>query len=180
VNACREFFDKFGDEGEKVKLLQRLEDAVAWEDLSASEYSPGPVASDEDLTRVWVNPVHYNEATRQLTPGAIIDANSHGMSCDRTRFRDVQDSLAARAEQLQRSMPNPAMVAKRVCGFSLFGVGAVRSIQFEARRAFGIYDTALSFNASHSEVCAIVAGKHAWRSVRSQLFELAKASFVER
>ena len=73
-NPCRDFFARNAENSEVVKELQNQHaDLVAWEKLSASDHSIGPVEQTEVIYRQILHTVHIDAETKTLKPPAVDD-----------------------------------------------------------------------------------------------------------
>lgn len=176
---CREFFETNAENDKICKALQDLplDVLLTWESLSASEHSPGPVENDENLVRYWHNPIHYDQSTGLLTPTAVDDVASHGLSVNREEHLALAQILQQAKERVERI--NQKALGKPVrsmAGHSTFSALEIREFLAGlpvARRALAVYDVAEKDDKSHAVICQIVSNKQDARSVRSQLRELA-------
>ena len=179
ANPCEEFFEKHADCDEKVKELQKLPEALAWEKISASPHSPGIVNPGEVLGRQVTHPTFYDENKQKIKPSWFDDATSRGMSTDRlayTTTRDIADRAIARAAKWNTD--NPTKPPRTFHSIGKLAVDDVRSLTFESTQAFAIYDTALKTNVAHADICLVAASKEA-RSLRVSLYEMAETIFVD-
>jgi hypothetical protein len=182
---CVEFFQQDAGNIELCKELQKLSEDVqiVWESESASPDSPGIVEDAEILARQVLDPAFYDQATGEPKPTLFEHASSVGASVNRllhTTSDQVHEHGKARA--LERSDPGKP---KTYVGYVTVNAGEVRRVvtggnAIGRRRGFGIYDTALPNDTSHADVCQLVSDRAQGRSVRLQLFELAKSSKLER
>jgi hypothetical protein len=178
--GCRQFFDANIENNDICKDLQKipLETQVAWESESASEYSPGPIESHEDLVRYWLNPVHYDSATQKLKPTAFDEAARFGASVNRLQhvsLTDVQHIAQSRVDSWNQSRGDKPM--RTVIGYSVFRTAEIREVLAgaEARRALGAYDTAQQSDTSHGDICQIASDVQGGRSARYHLRDLANS-----
>ncbi|MBY0499321.1 MAG: hypothetical protein K2P74_06895 [Nitrosomonas sp.] len=179
---CADFFSSQVENKEKCKALQKISECilVKWENESASLYSPGPVENDEILYRQIISPIHYEEETNTLTPGAFNDVSDKGLSVDRARYStkdQIDENANLRAQK--HNIVNPSKKTRSYIGIINFACNDVRGIivkenaESPDRRGFGVYDTASSDNQSHADICQIVNSKALGRSARSKIRDLA-------
>lgn len=173
TNPCLAFFQAHASDKQKVANLPSTPEAVAWESLTASIDSPGVVRDEELLARLIFSPIHVDAGTGTLTPAAFNDAHDKGLSVERLTYRLLTDVFAlGRARALARREGDaPSRVLHAV---GLFKCAALRAVLHDGVRAVAVYDTALSDNTAHADICALVRAKKAWRSVRSRLIELVE------
>jgi hypothetical protein len=178
-NPCSEFFAQHINNPEKVKELQKIEERINWEVITASEYSPSTVVNEEDICRQILRPTHVNIHNNELKPTAFDDVANKGLSVDRLRFCDLDKiKQVAIGRVTQYNMLADPERVRTFFAIAKFVVRDVRSIMFNEHRCFGIYDTARPDNVAHADICQIVSGKFAGRSVRSKLIDLAKLELV--
>jgi hypothetical protein len=172
VNPCAEFFAA-NCGADVAALLQHVPDAAAWEALSASPHSPGPVDGGERVVRVVYSPIHVDAQTGQLKPSVVDEASSRGCSvqreahCPIPAVWDMGERIAAEKTAQEPAKP------RAVQAVTVLAVAAVRALQAGGKRAVAVYDTALPDNIAHADVCVLTPGRQERRSARAQLFELA-------
>ena len=188
VKQCRAFFDVYRGDKEICKKLQALPEAVqlAWEFESASCHSPGIVANDELLCRQVLDPTHFDQVSGTIKPTFFDDASDKGASCHRlnhTSPEHVKAITLARTEAM--NFNPPATGSRTAIGYTTFDAGEVRCIRpaFSppaslVRRGVAVYDTGLAEDNSHADVCQLVSGRQEGKSVRAQLWRLAKDRLV--
>ena len=174
ANACRAFFEEQrSNPGKVVELLDHPE-AVIWESLPASEFSPGPVASEEAVLRKCFNPIHFEAETGELKPSAFTDVKARGGSVDRlshTTMEAVIDQGRASAEAKNAESTDKDLRTLRA--LVRLPVAELRAMTSEDRRLYAVYDTALQSNKAHADICLISGGGQAARSARLQIMDLA-------
>lgn len=174
-NACSDFFSANAKDPQKVKSLQAQQARWAWESLSASAHSPGVVQAEETLARMIFTP-HWDPVTNKPTPNAIEDAANKGLSVDRLLHATLayvqRRAEEARAVELVQAEQGRV---RRLESIMWLKASAVRAIQWDGKQAFGIFDTALPDNRAHADVCQLVPGKQAWRSIKASLYKLLSA-----
>ena len=179
MNCC-EFFESVKDNLTYCKALQTHPEDVqlSWEGESASASSPSPVISDEILVRQVIDPTHYDHVSNNIAPTFFDDASSRGASCHRIKhitIEKVKEIAEARVAIVNLDPPKTGI--RRAIGFTKLSALAVRNVFPESmpnRRGSAVYDTAKSDDISHADICQLVSGKQEGKSVRAQLFMLAK------
>lgn len=178
---CKEFFDsvKRGESKLSKELQTRSESIqVAWEDESASSYSPGVVQNAEVLARQIVDPTHFDRVTGTIKPTFFDDAASIGASCHRLNYIDYQTIQKMTEQRVAQANQNPPSTGPRTAiGYASVTAKEVRSIRPGSnpnRRGSAVYDTAKSDDNSHADICQLVSNRQEGKSVRAQLWELAK------
>ena len=177
-NPCLEFFQEHGENKEKVKLLQVHPKLAEFESFTASSLSPCPVANDEDLLRQVFNPLHVELDTGELKPSAFADATDKGMSVDRLRYRQQEESFEAGHARAEVANARPGASPRTLHGLAKLKAKSVRELRSGDIQCFGVYDTALADNTAHADICQLIQDKKAARSARSRLLDLAKGSIV--
>jgi hypothetical protein len=138
------------------------------------------------LCRQVLDPTHFDQVSGTIKPTFFDDASDKGASCHRlahTSVEDVKGMTMARAEAM--NINPPATGPRTAIGYTTFGAGEVRSIRPASsppapivRRGAAVYDTGLPEDGSHADVCQLVAGRQEGKSVRAQLWKLAKDRLV--
>lgn len=183
MNCC-EFFDSLREVSEPCKVLQSHPEAVhlKWETESASKHSPSPVGNDETLARQVVDPTHFDHVTGTIKPTFFDDASSIGASCHRTKYISDQAIFERTNSRVAISNQNPPKSGlKKAIGYAILTVSEIRSISTfsePVRRGAAVYDTAKEDDISHADVCQLVPGRQDGKSVRAQLFMLARDRLV--
>lgn len=181
-------FERAAVEGGLAGVLQTLTEAeqTELEQTPATADSPGVIQTSEGLIRALDQPVHFVDG--EFTPSAFGDAQSRGLSINRPSHISISEALqlaysrvaAVNRRQLELAAatgtsPPPARSTVAYATFSTAELRAVCwSLQGPSRRAFGVYDTGKPDDPSHGDVCLLIAGKQAWRSVREVLYQQAR------
>jgi hypothetical protein len=179
---CIEFFSQNSTNIQKCKLLQDIQEdtLLTWELETASEHSPCPVKDTEYLYRQIISPIHYDEETNTLTPTAFDDASNKGLSVNRESYATEEQISCMAYERVNSfNISNPDKPQRTFSGIVRFFCNDVRQITIKMQqdlypiRGFCVYDTALEYDESHSDICQIVKNKAHGRSARSKLRDLA-------
>lgn len=181
---CRQFFDANRENREYCKLLQQIPEdhQLAWESLSASEFSPGVVQNDEKLVRRVEDPTHFDAITGKIKPTFFDDASNKGASCFRlkhTTLVQIADNARKYVDEINKNPPSTGV--RTAIGYATFSADEVRKVLAPTeppRRGAAVYDTGLQNEPAHADVCQLVSGKQAAKSVRAQLFLIAKDRLV--
>lgn len=182
--TCREFFEAHKGNLEVCKALQNvsLDEQLAWEGEQASSHSAGPVQDDETLCRQVVDPTHFDSVTGTIKPTFFDDAANKGASCHRLQHTSPAHIQAMADSRVEASNANPpASGPKQAIGYATVAASEVRKITVAepaGRRGAAVYDTGQSDDPSHADVCQIVGGRQQGKSVRAQLWQLAKDRLV--
>lgn len=181
--GCREFFQANTENKDRCKALQEIcpDIQVVWETESASEFSPGPASNDETLFRQVLNPHHFDKISGTIKPTFFDDASDKGASVNRLGHTTVE--ILRQRTQLRIDQFNvnpPATGARELIGYTTITVEEIRAVIADTppRRALGVYDTAKREDWSHADICQLVSGKKLGKSVRAQLFQIAKTRLV--
>lgn len=183
--TCRKFFEENKENLQRCKNLQLVaaEKQILWETELASEHSHSTVASDEVLCRQVLDPTHYDKVNGTIAPTFFDDASSKGASCHRlflTTPEKIEELTLIRVAEQNMNPPNTG--PRVAIGYAQINASEVRSV-FSAiepiRRAAAVYDTAKSDDISHADICQLISGKHEGRSVRAQLYKMAKDRLVK-
>lgn len=174
TNPCCTFFANQARGPDWVKQLQQQPDRVQWEKLSASPFSPAAVADDEVICRIAFNPIYWDDDTRRLKPTFFADATSHGASSERLAYATMRAVWRKANKMATRYNANKQRKeARSVARIAPLPVVELRRLIYEAQRGVGVYDTALENDPAHADVCVLVAGKQASRSLRASLFDIS-------
>lgn len=174
TNSCRAFFEEQrSNPGKVVELLDHPE-AEIWESLAASEFSPGPVASEEAVLRKCFNPIHFEVETGELRPSAFADIKARGGSVDRpshtTREAVIEEG---RASAKAKNAESTDKELRSLRALVRLPVAELRAMTSQNKRLYAVYDTALQLNKAHADICLIAGGGQAARSARLQIMDLA-------
>lgn len=180
---CRQFFEQHAETSEVCKALQAQPEAdqLAWEHQKASLHSPAPVDDEELLCRQVVDPTHYDSVSGSIKPTFFDDASSRGASCHRLGYTSeakIHQMTLARVQA--HNAAAGAAVQRQAIGYAVMSASSMRNVRISptGRRGVGIYDTAKADDQSHADVCQLASGKQDGKSVRAQLWELAKVSLT--
>lgn len=180
---CCEFFQANAENTQRCKALQAISeiDQLAWETQSASALSPGPTVHDELLCRNVENPTHFDVLSGTIKPTFFDDASSKGASVNRlnhTTIAVVRRNAQSKVDVVNQNPPNTGV--RKLIGYTTITVAEVRSVLTDApaRRGLGVYDTAKPNDPSHADICQLVSGKQQGKSIRAQLYQIAKNRLV--
>lgn len=159
--------------GEKCKCLSSLKNqAVDQQYISISEFSPCAVNDNETLARQIFSPIHLDD-DGNFTPMALSDVFNKGLSTNRLSYKsDTDTHLAGESKAQNDRLHKPDRV---YLGFVKLETQQIRATAFENNgNAFGVYDTGLKNDPTHSDVCCIVPkpSKSAKIKLRLSLFKL--------
>lgn len=181
---CIKFFKENADNKERCKLLQEVsvDVQISWEAQSASEYSPGPVDDKEEVCRQVLNPTHFDPVNGTIRPTFFDDASDKGASVNRLNYKQVEvlrREAQCRVDKVNENPPSTGV--RELIGYATVMVEDVRKIFADnpPRRALGVFDTAKPDDESHADICQLVSGKRLGKSVRAQLFQIAKTRLVQ-
>lgn len=180
---CRLLFEQRPVDQEICKVLQEYPevDQLRWEQESATIHSPSPVRDEEVLCRHVVDPAHYDGVTGTIKPTFFSDASSRGASCHRLAYTsEARIHKLALARVSVHNVMVGAADHRQAIGYAMIRAAAVREIHVATggRRGAAIYDTAKADDVSHADICQLVSGKWDGKSVRAQLWQLAKDALV--
>lgn len=182
--VAREFFRLHAGTESLCKELQRLpgDTHLAWQQESVSDHSPEPVHDAEVLCRQVVDPAHFDRVTGTIKPTFFSDASSRGASCHRLRHTSHEAIRRFTEARVATANINPPPSGPRLAiGYATVLANEVRAIRPESNASCigaGVFDTAKIDDASHADVCQLVGGGQEGKSVRAQLFLLAKDRLV--
>jgi hypothetical protein len=180
-NACRDFFAAHADDKQKVKALQKIADALAWEEDTASDHSPGVVKNDEQIVRQVTHPNFFDDGSQKIKPIWFDDVANKGFSSDRLTYTTVEEVVhraQVRADDRNAKPENAGKTPVTVHSLGKLPVSRIREISCNDARAFGVYDTALSDNVAHADVCQLAHGTQEARSIRYELYKMTETVTV--
>lgn len=184
MSECQRFFQQHAAGGALSKEIQRIDapTQLAWEAQAVSLHSPCAVGDHEQLARQVLDPAFFDAATGEVRPTLFEDVSSRGASTNRMMYTSEQQLHARgidRATQSSAQSTHP----KTYIGFVSLPVLDVRSIMADLdgtqRRAFGVYDTGQKTDPSHADICQLISDRAVARSVRSQLYQMAKGALCK-
>ena len=180
--SALEFFEQHATAEARLTELQAKPEAtqVAWEAGTCSHHSPGPVQDEECLVRAFDQPTHYRDG--EILPAAFTDVAVRGLSCNRLNYTTIEAALARSSERVAQANARRGIDAaeRQTVAFATLSVAHLRSLMCGAppRRGLAVYDTGLEDDPSHADVCLLVSGKHAERSLRSSLFAATRETLA--
>lgn len=176
--SSKEFFEKHSNNPSKCEHLNKEPLRLVWQNEPASKYSPGPVSDDENLCRQVFSPIHIDMDNKTLKPTALSDAENKGLSV--FRLAHTKESEIINAGHSKALNDNLAGKPPRDFVATInMNAGEVRTIKnHEGKPGFGIYDTALEHQISHSDICHVEPGKQSFRSIRSKLLEIVQKNLT--
>jgi hypothetical protein len=134
--------------------------AIALELESVSSHSPRIVSSGEMIARQIYSPIHLDEDDEsKVTAAAFSDAADKGLSVDRLSYVPLSD--IAKAGNIKAQRDRDAGKKREYIGVTAAHVADVRSIvdSHDAKRVYGVYDSALMDAIHHADVCRVVPEK---------------------
>jgi hypothetical protein len=180
---CQSFFAEHKGDKELCKKLMLMGEAelLAWENETASVFSPGVVEDSEILYQQILDPTNLDEAKTGLHPMAFDTATGVGMSTNRFSYTTVDRLIAsgnARANSFNEK--NPTAKQRALWGFVPLRVSLIRSIisTYTGTRGLFVFDTALADDPSHADICQGVKEPKAVRGVRFELYNMVRASVL--
>ena len=180
--TCQDFFDVHLHNNDKCKLLQKERDKYAWQQETASRFSPLPVQDEESLIRQIISPIHLDNDSKTLKPTAFDDVFNKGLSVNRFNFitNEAQVIGAASLKTKAFNAINPAKPQRELHALTRFFAVNIRSLtDYENKFGLGIYDTALELDSSHADICHVsIDSKQNQRSIRSKLLDLANKNLT--
>jgi hypothetical protein len=176
-NPCLVFFEQHEGDNRKVCALREEPDALKWEDLTASRYSPGTVKPGERVLRLAFQPLHIDPETRSLKLSAVSDLKDKGFSVDRLSYISRERCIESGSKRAANAVLE-GRTPRELRAVATLGVHEVRAILVDGVQAVGVYDTAKKDNHAHADICQLVPEGRAGRSVRSRLLELCD-SYLE-
>lgn len=172
--SALEFFDQYPVAEARLTKLQAKPEAtqVAWEAEACSCHSPGPVQDKEWLIRAFDQPIHYRDG--KILPAAFTDVAVRGLSCNRLNYISIEAALTRSSKRVAQANAQRGIngAERQTVAYATFSVAYLRSLMYgdPPRRGLAVYDTGLEDDQSHADVCLLVSGKQAERSLRSSLF----------
>ncbi|RZF24628.1 hypothetical protein EVC45_37930 [Paraburkholderia sp. UYCP14C] len=180
-NACSDFFAEHAEDNQKVKALQKIPEALAWEGETASDHSPGVVKNEELIVRQVMHPNFFDDEKQKIKPIWFDDVTNRGFSSDRLAYTTVEEVIArakARADERNAKPENAEKPPVTVHSLGKLPVSRIREVICDDARAFGVYDTARADNISHTDVCQLANGTQKARSIRYELYAMTEHVLV--
>lgn len=129
------------------------------------DISPGVVRNDETLVRL-VPERHFDFVTKKIKPSLFEKASQNGMSV--IRLRGGKEGVSDQ------------QIKDKAIGFVTAMCQEIRSALHDGKRAFAVYDTAITDNIYHSDVCQTTCYPGAIAiKIRHQLYEIFSGTFCE-
>lgn len=150
----------------RALVAKGYETALAWEQQSASEHSPGIVKNPERVRHTFSAPQINGD---QATPAAFSSVASMGMSADRCDHATADETRARLSHHV---------------GHAEYGAEELRAMRdaqnMGDKQLVGVYDTALPNNVAHADVFQICrkSGKYPEFTIKELLFKLTKGRLV--
>lgn len=150
--SCQEIEQQYGDSGCKCIHFGRYFPNCQCEAESVSDHSPGPVKGEELLLRTLYSPIHINPTTGDVNPIYFRDAANRGLSVNRKMHIDEAElrvrieGKIARDRDADKKRDDFFRVLTARCD-------AVKGILEDGKRLFCVYDTAMSDDPSHADIC---------------------------
>ncbi len=183
-DACRATFQDmeppFVDK-RRAQHLDQQHPLCACQPHCVSEHSTGPVLDAEVLIRILISPQHMHRKRAEPMPASISSAELSGLSVFRedqatdTQIRRVAEDLVTLARQNGNAKAGVFGVLRFSCDAPRYLV-----IPLEDQPGYGVYDTGLKDNPSHSEIFQRVNGvaENIKLGRRTALFALIKQTFL--
>jgi hypothetical protein len=181
MTACSEFFERHSVDKDKVKALSVIGDRFDWErNQTASVHSPGLVADTEIICRQLHSPIYIDASTGKLKPTAFDDISNKGFSTDRLAHSSAEAIVESGRSRASHYNATCADESKRrsLIALAHLECSAIRNHRVAGGQALGIYDTAMSENIAHADLCAMFVDKQSLRSSRAFLFDLARVELL--
>lgn len=142
------------------KLSENYELALDLEKQKVSQFSSGVVEGEESLVRQIFSPIHYDSEEKEFTAMAFKDAQDKGLSVNRINKTSVSSIHKAGKSIVKRVIKRDPESDRVYVGFVSANCSAIRALRpgLDATQAFGVYDSSLEHDHSHSDVCMIKLG----------------------
>lgn len=174
--GCKNFFNAGHAKGELGTKLQQVNDVLAWELETASDFSPGVVENEEIILRQIFSPIHV-DANGKITPSGLNEAFTHGLSTNRLKYISEFDVVNKGIIKQDMDNQHPDKTDRKFVGIAEFVVSEIRGLTDQTGiKGLAVFDTALKDDTSHSDVFCFKP-KQNWRSLRSKLLPLANDKF---
>lgn len=184
IDEARAFFATNMGGGELSKHVQARpsDEQLAWERLSVSAVSPGPVINNEVLCRQIVSPVHFDADANEIRPNLFEDVIGKGASTHRRSYISDERLVEIAQDRVAQQNLNPPKTGPRtLIGYVSIEAAAVRTLRVDVealreQQVLAVYDTGNAKDPSHADICLLRRQKQAELSVKSQLYEKAKGT----
>ena len=154
--GCLELFCEGGLSGTSLQIRVDCEfPGFACERECCSPFSPGPVADDEQLAFLLINPTHYDEERRVVVPNAFRELTTRDLSTIRLAHATKEEVVETRGELVERGLARSQdRVIEEVC---VGRVAELRAPLNQEGRILGVFDTALERKPAHASVFTTAA-----------------------
>lgn len=150
-----DFFTNECDLKERCKILSNeYDEALSWELISVSKYSPCAVDSKEFVVRQIFSPIHIDND--EIKVAAFDDASNKGLSLNRILYSGEEEIHAlgeAKAERDRSVRPD-----RKYIGFTKACVLNIRECVEGEKRVFAVFDTGLEDVSDHCDLFMLLLG----------------------
>lgn len=177
--SCLECFQNSGKSGSELQIaVDESFPGFACECERCSPYSPGPVANDEDLAFILVEPVHYDPVTETISPDAFQELTRRDLSLIRLE-KATQSDFDKTVETLiqGRADNQPKRAVQKVC---LADAASIRSVNIDGSRIFAVYDTALEHSNAHASIFTTKAAIQGDKVTRKRVRQACHSTLSKR
>lgn len=149
------FKDDFIVQTKCIELSSIPEEAMAWEFIQVSEYSPGIVKDDETVARLLFSPHHIDKVTNDIQPVAFSDVFDKGLSVNRLKYISIGD-MCKFGDEMAKTM-GKSNSEREFIAYMTGSVSEIRKQLAEGFRVFAVYDTSNESAIMHADVCSILS-----------------------
>ena len=150
-NPCLKAFQICGEKGREFqRFLDERWPGFSCECSSVSPYSSGTVANGEDVVRLVIHPIHYDNG--KLTATAFEDLTNYDLSVFRVQKSKRQEVEKTRNELVARGLSKNPPTVRMIDLVCRAAVSDIRQKVDSNGRMLGVYDTALESCTGHASV----------------------------
>jgi len=181
--------DCFGWGAEDPQNLQLKIDIVFpnfhCESEKCSIHSPGIVENDELLAFLLIDPLHYDKEADVVVPEAFIELTNRDLSLLRVSYVTKATAQTTKDGLIERGLQNVPPKTRLVDEVCLAAAEAIRSVVFEERRMFAVYDTGLKDCSGHASIfthTGVLSDRRMRKIARQKIHEVMtqrKSSFSQ-
>ncbi|WP_204127397.1 hypothetical protein [Pseudomonas ogarae] len=154
-DSCRSVFDYSGPAYKYAQyVIDNLpcEKVCDCEALRTTQFSPEPIACEENIVSCTCLPQHWDAAAQKLTHMAAENAFTQGLSVTRMKF--AQGGMESVMKSC-KGFTNKPKKNESPLGVATFTAGSARAIKLiSGERGYFVFDTARAKSVAHGDVIA--------------------------
>ncbi|NUQ19287.1 MAG: hypothetical protein HOP95_12725 [Sphingomonas sp.] len=178
MSSCVECFFYSGLTGKALQIFADQEHPnFACEAEVCSPHSPAPVADEEKLALLIIDPTHIDKTRGEITPDAFGELTKRDLSVLRVRHATRAEAEATREELVQRGAQKTPPELRLVDEVCIARAERIRGARIDGTRILAVYDTALEGKPAHASVFTNELGLTSGKRMRKQIREACYSVF---